>query len=517
MKDLHNPIYIHSLFRSGSTYVFNTFRKNEEEYLCYQEPFHEYIGLSLFDKDKLLKIDEKTSLSLRHQKLDKPYFYEYSLNFEEISNNFNNSLSYKNFFKKDGLDEYIKVLSNVPEKRPVLQMCRSFGRVKFINDVKKGLNIYLWRNPWDQWWSYKITDYFYTTNLLIINAENDSPFLQEIKSLLDVKWFSSDNVEEELGYYHNVKLSSYDNYLLFYSLWCYSFLSCIDLCEIDINIDSLTSSEEYRTNIIQELNKYSISGIDFDDAKSPVGYFSDQDKEFFLKIEKTINSLLKKYYTNSQFERLYKNLSEKNPHLDSIEKEPNLKKEISNIRSLINRYEDRMAEFYSVKDKQLEKHIEDLTSSHTKEIQKLLNLNNDLKIEMGKLIESRDESLLIIKAESKRALDAEITYNNYRAEVNKTLDFHHNVINSLSWRITKPIRDFDRVYLETRHKIKQFYDKKIILNLEEFAIKSLYKRKTKPIFFESFLRKRIRRELLIDITHIYQEDLKTGIQRIYIS
>jgi hypothetical protein len=37
------PIFVHSLFRSGSTYLFEVFRRSPDGYWCYQEPLNEHL------------------------------------------------------------------------------------------------------------------------------------------------------------------------------------------------------------------------------------------------------------------------------------------------------------------------------------------------------------------------------------------------------------------------------------------------------------------------------------------
>jgi len=66
-------LFIHSLFRSGSTYVWNAFRRSPKGYWCYQEPLHETVLALEKAPMELLAFDtnEETKY-LRHPKLDKP-------------------------------------------------------------------------------------------------------------------------------------------------------------------------------------------------------------------------------------------------------------------------------------------------------------------------------------------------------------------------------------------------------------------------------------------------------------
>ena len=95
------PIYIHSLFRSGSTYFFNKFREFDENYQCYQEPFNEHLLNAKENPDKLLEVHEDTSKVLRHPILNKPYFYEFHSIAKDVSKYLDESLCYKKFFDSE--------------------------------------------------------------------------------------------------------------------------------------------------------------------------------------------------------------------------------------------------------------------------------------------------------------------------------------------------------------------------------------------------------------------------------
>ena len=70
------PVFIHSLFRSGSTYFFTVFRR-ADGFWCYQESLHEMAFFSKNNIDELQKdFGEEASLILRHPSVGDGYFYE---------------------------------------------------------------------------------------------------------------------------------------------------------------------------------------------------------------------------------------------------------------------------------------------------------------------------------------------------------------------------------------------------------------------------------------------------------
>lgn len=170
MKD---PILIHSLFRSGSTYVWNKFREHDR-YFCYYEPLHKLLldidseGLNYYDKELAICV-------LKHPFIEAPYFEEYRKLLRKgtmvgvpymkklfISEDFCNNN------KNHPLREYLDYLiTHSEDKIPVMKFNRAPLRIKwFQHTYKDGLNIYLVRNPRDNWQSKvshanRIDSFFY--------------------------------------------------------------------------------------------------------------------------------------------------------------------------------------------------------------------------------------------------------------------------------------------------------------------------------------------------------------------
>ena len=236
------PIFIHSLFRSGSTYIFNVFRRSPSGYWCYQEPLNEYLLCSANSPDKLL--DDLFSLSsyLRHPELDKPYFFEFNHLASEIGRLFHKKFCYDQYFLSEtddvtDLKAYISMLIQGAKGRPVFQFCRSSGRVKNLKAEYAGTHIFLWRNPWDQWWSYKKDSYFDNANLLIANAPTATAFIAKVRDELGINGFHRSDIQSEVEYFNRHPLDASGSYMLFYALWCHAMLEARPSCDILVNID----------------------------------------------------------------------------------------------------------------------------------------------------------------------------------------------------------------------------------------------------------------------------------------
>src|ERR1700761_3229311 len=92
-----SPIFIHSLFRSGSTYLFHKFRSTDNFY-CYQEPCNEALIDLDRNPDGFMKSPGYDSRLLRHPTLTAPYFYESYCIRDRLKGLFKKSFSYEDYF-----------------------------------------------------------------------------------------------------------------------------------------------------------------------------------------------------------------------------------------------------------------------------------------------------------------------------------------------------------------------------------------------------------------------------------
>ncbi|MEW6676860.1 MAG: hypothetical protein AB1421_02975 [Pseudomonadota bacterium] len=295
MKTQSAPIFIHSQFRSGSTYLFHAFRRSQTGYWCYQEPENEILLDLTKDTDPLPDTRHFNKL-LRHPHLDKPYLAEFFHIRAEVAKSFSKEFSYDLFFldredSSTSFKSYLQLLIEKAPSRAVLQFCRSYGRLAWLKQNFQALNLYLWRHPWDQWWSYKVTPYFDTANLLILNSNNLPNTLKAVRERLNFVSFHASTIQEEYAFFESHSLNSRDSYFLFYALWCHGMLEGLKHADIMLNIDALSASTHYRERTLEKMTTMGISGIDFSDCCSPQSYYSKQDADFFYPIENQVLKL----------------------------------------------------------------------------------------------------------------------------------------------------------------------------------------------------------------------------------
>ena len=135
MKKEKITIFIHSLFRTGSTYTWNKFRGNPR-YHCYYEPLHQI--LAQVNKENIEETFRRDYQLVHHPQLSRYYLYEYRHLLEDQHMGvpyFKKSFSFDEFCYKEeenpDLKKYIDFLvAGAGEKIPVLQFNRSALRVR---------------------------------------------------------------------------------------------------------------------------------------------------------------------------------------------------------------------------------------------------------------------------------------------------------------------------------------------------------------------------------------------------
>ena len=305
-----SPIFIHSLFRAGSTYIFNAFRRAEKGYWCYQEPENEFLIHLNGDANKLLENSEGTVSVLRHPQLNKPYYWEFYQIKDDLKGLFRKSFSYDTYFIETmagftaDLSQYFNALITYAKGRPVLQLCRSSGRIGAFKQSFGGIHIHLWRDPRNQWWSFKVNNYFDSVVQLIFNASGLPTVLSETRDRCGIAKFHSDEIEEELEYALRHPLVSTKNYFAFYSIWLYSFLEGEKYADVTVNIDHLSVDEIYCNQILQRFVGLGIDGLDFSDCSIPSVNFTVNEKKNFTTIENQVHDLfLSNGYSKYEIEK----------------------------------------------------------------------------------------------------------------------------------------------------------------------------------------------------------------------
>jgi hypothetical protein len=289
----NSPVFLHSLFRTGSTYLFNKFRHTEHFY-CYQEPCNEALIDLDTRPDGFLKLPDYDSRMLRHPTLTAPYFLEFYCVRDRLKGLFRKSFSFEEYFTGPRLpntqNEYFGTLIEAAPRRPLLQFCRSAGRVEALRRQFGGTHIHLWREPRGQWWSYKISTYFDATTHATYNALQLPTALSKIRALAGIPHFRGRSVNREISFHRSHLLAARESYLAFFGIWLYSFVEFERHASATICINKL-NDDHYRTRVAHELASAGVGELEFSDAKLANPSFSETEQSFYESIENEVAQL----------------------------------------------------------------------------------------------------------------------------------------------------------------------------------------------------------------------------------
>jgi len=266
-------LFVHAMFRSGSTYMFNKFRGNEECW-AYYEPLHHDLERLTHKSLDMWRFDTDATSKMNHPSLEKPHFYEYGKVFrgQEKLPFFKSDYAYKEFVQvslEGDLKKYIEnlILSTPADKVPLFQFNRTSLRIKWFKSCfQDSLNVFLMRSPMGQFESYfqinKVTgNIFFAINLLITIRNNDT---FKVDGLEDIQQrFFQDvhdmGIQQELAFClkESEKVSKSKHYEIFMSIWVRSFFAAVKHADLVIDMDNMNKSPEYRLSIEEALGSYS--------------------------------------------------------------------------------------------------------------------------------------------------------------------------------------------------------------------------------------------------------------------
>ena len=312
MKKEKKTVFIHSLFRTGSTYTWNKFRQSDR-YCCYYEPFHPELAEITLETPCPWAYDSNTTDKLRHPRMGKDYLFEYQKLLRPGQKGvpfFKKSFSFDDFCNNDDnpdQERYIDYLvESSGDQIPVMQFNRSAFRVRwFKRNYPGAINIYLVRNPRDQFQSYMSMaednrlDVFLVMDLLVAGINRHTPYFEALAGHLPLWEYHSPGFEDEQWFY-NLLLPVYnleEKYLISYFIWYTALLENLLHADLLLNIDLLSTSDSYRRRIHEQFAGLGLENIDFNDAN--IGKYKEYslNKEKAAEIEETAQSLIiKKYF-----------------------------------------------------------------------------------------------------------------------------------------------------------------------------------------------------------------------------
>jgi hypothetical protein len=338
----NSPVFIHSLFRSGSTFLFNVFRRTGH-YWCYQEPENEWLLELDENPDALLAVTANNGGNIHHPDIGNPYFWEFHEVRDALKGLFKAEFSFEEIFLPSlsiQQRQYYQALIDASRARTVFQFCRSFGQPRAFKEQFGGIHVHLWREPRSQWWSFKINNYFDAATQLIYGAAQLPPALQAIKATCGIDLAHSGNLGTDRLLAEKSPLKWRDNYKAFFALWLHAQLTLLDCCDIDLGIDHLTHDETYRDSKIEEFAGLGVSDIDLSDCRSPLIRLTNAESAEFREIERQVAEI---FTANGLSSQKIEEVLERIDRTQALEKNP-ATSAAANIRSVALRLIDHSAE-----------------------------------------------------------------------------------------------------------------------------------------------------------------------------
>ncbi|MGD2090142.1 MAG: glycosyltransferase [Candidatus Aminicenantes bacterium] len=435
-----HPIFIHSLFRTGSTYIWNKFRQNDK-YYCYYEPFHQALGeLTAANIDTLMTRDFE---SVNHPPLARYYLYEYKPLLQDGHPGlpyFKKSFSFDEFCYKEGanpdLKKYIDYLiAGAGEKIPVFQFNRSSLRIQWFKKYyPESLNIYLLRSPGDQWLSYfevmrkakeKI---FFVMDIVTASVNAGAGDFQQLSTHIPLIEFNHECFAEELKIYRLIEpyYSLQEKYTIFYYTWLKSLIENVLNADVVLNINRLSQDMPYRKKFENLIFKYSGTMIDYQDAKIREYDHSPISRDIMAAVETNVQPVIFCSLPKSQKKQLIKKLkTEGDKYLPIQPLDIDGVKEISNFSLADPGNSEKLKHMVSLfANKYLHVEIESRESRAENEANK-------------KMIAHLESQLTQIQSKFRQT-------NQKKQEVELQLEEHKRALErirlSLSWRLTSPLR-----------------------------------------------------------------------------
>ena len=236
MPDHNKPIFLHGLWRTGTTYFWHKFKHSNAQLRCFFEPFHH----SLYKNHQDLCLDyDRASHRFDLKFVHDNYYDEY-----EAGKNGVNGYDWR--FATDNyhinsiearlpITRYINSLcqlAQVNQQRPILQFNRAILRANWLNKRFNATSLYILRSPQDSLQSYqrlskgRSLNYYMSCYLGIIGCNSSNPLFSSLAAYLGVKYKKSQTFSGHLKYYAKAfnQLSNQQRTDLFLFFWTLGLL-----------------------------------------------------------------------------------------------------------------------------------------------------------------------------------------------------------------------------------------------------------------------------------------------------
>ena len=270
------PVFLHSSFRTSSTWIWLAFRRNPRT-RAYYEIFNECLVHMRPQDIAKTRYDTWNS---KHPPSE-PYYVEFSdlLSPEGGVHSLLPEMPFGTFVPKEGLDgqlstaerNYVAMLIDAATEsgqQPVITCCRLLGRLGAVKREFEGWNIFVYRNLFRQWMSYLGqyncgNSYFLKATVQTINLNRHDPFLSELANEC-----LSDPAESgaEFDGFRDLRSA----FRGFVGLHLYLSMKAFSEADQTIEVDRLSDDHEYLAETQTKIERHTGLSVDLADARTSI-------------------------------------------------------------------------------------------------------------------------------------------------------------------------------------------------------------------------------------------------------
>ncbi len=279
----HRHTFLHSSWRTGSTYLWDLFRRDGAA-LCYYEPFHEDLATLSPQRARA----RWPVPSEGHPVLERPYFYEYGpLAGVNGVRGYESRFAYADFFgaassRLLSQESYLRGLMDVAERSgraAVFGFCRSTGRLAGLRtSFPDACHILLVREAEDQWSSsasmraLHANPYFLVMPVLVLCTAAPGTRAQAVRDLLGLPEIVPSGVERDYRKALDVVEGSPSGRLYgwFCAYYLLSAVSSLPYADAVLSLSSLSRGRLRQWRTAGQLRRCSGFKVSFSSVALPV-------------------------------------------------------------------------------------------------------------------------------------------------------------------------------------------------------------------------------------------------------
>lgn len=280
------PIFIHAMWRTGSTYIWKKFY-DQNQYVAYYEPLHEQLWIEQLTEQHLTPDYDP---ALRHPETKGSFWAAYYPLRRKVGIKFfQKGFPYERYCldedaKSPSLYRYIGNLVTTAARQgkvPVLQFNRSLLRSRWLSKNFNSRAILLLRKPIDIWRSFlSLGNYFVAGICLIIGQNRKHPILKHLADRYDVPFFRSNSFVEEARFYIPFAQDRVEElYPMFYEFYILTCIYNVAFSDCILDMNAITTDLRRRQMVCESLENLGIR-ISLDDCVIPHYQVNEKERKW---------------------------------------------------------------------------------------------------------------------------------------------------------------------------------------------------------------------------------------------